>query len=194
MSNPTSTPGFKSKVTIDAFENLNVARAVIGIMIASGLVLIFLFWLLYFRDGADVVPAWVYQLPSVNAFFNTVATVFLVMAFVQIKKRNFQAHMKYNLAAFVASALFLISYVLYHNFIGHTPFPGEGWIRPVYFFILISHIILSVVVVPLILSSFFFAFAGKFTTHRKISKFTFPIWMYVSVTGVMIYFILHAYV
>lgn len=194
MSTTNKYSGFKSKVTIDAFENLNVARAVVGIILASGLALIFLFWLLYFRDGAEVVPAWVYQLPSVNAFFNSLATVFLVMAFVQIKKRNFEAHMKYNLAAFVASAFFLISYVIYHNFIGHTSFPGEGLIRPVYFFILISHIILSVAVVPLILSSFFFAFAGKFSTHRKISKFTFPIWIYVSVTGVVIYFILNAYV
>ena len=184
---------FSDQVTIDAFKNLNVAKAVIGIMIASGLVLIFLFWLLYFRDGAEVVPVWVSQLPSLNAFFNSVATVFLIMAFVQIKKRRFALHMKYNLAAFVASAFFLISYVLYHNFVGHNPFPGEGWIRPVYFFILISHIILSVAVVPLILSSFFFAFAGKFTTHRKISKFTFPIWIYVSITGVVIFFILNAY-
>lgn len=194
MSSSDSTSGFRSKVTLNAFENLNMARAVVGVMIASGLVLIFLFWLIYFRGGAETVPAWVGYLPSVNAFFNSVATTFLVLAFVQIKKRDFEAHMKYNLAAFVASALFLISYVIYHNFIGHTTFPGQGWIRPVYFFILISHIILSVVVVPLILSSFLFAFAGKFSLHRKISKFTFPIWMYVSITGVVIYFILKAYV
>ncbi len=184
---------FSKQVTIESFKNLNVAKAVIGIMIASGLVLIFLFWLLYFRDGAEVVPTWVYQLPSLNAFFNSVATVLLILAFIEIKKRRFVQHMRYNLAAFVASAFFLISYVLYHNFVGHTPFPGEGWIRPVYFFILISHIILSVAVVPLILSSFFFAFAGKFETHRKISKFTFPIWIYVSITGVVIFFVLNIY-
>ncbi len=185
---------FEHEVTIDAFKNLKVARAVVAIMVASGLVLIFLFWLLYFREGAEVIPQWVYSLPTVNAIFNTIATIFLVMAFVQIKKRDFVMHMRYNLAAFIASAFFLISYVLYHNFIGHTPFPGEGAIRPVYFTILISHIILSVVVVPLILSSFFFAFAGKFEIHRKISKYTFPIWIYVSVTGVLIYFILNAFI
>ncbi len=185
---------FESRVAVEAFKDLNVARAVVYIMIASGLVLIFLFWLLYFRDGAETVPAWVYSLPTVNAVFNSIATALLILGFVQIKKRNFDAHMKFNLAAFVASAFFLISYVLYHNFIGHTPFPGEGLIRPVYFFILITHIILSVVVVPLILSSFFFAFAGRFAIHRKVSKFTFPIWIYVSVTGVVIYFILNAYV
>ncbi len=185
---------FQHEVTIDAFKNLKVARAVVAIMVASGLVLIFLFWLLYFREGAEVIPQWVYSLPTVNAIFNTIATIFLVMAFVQIKKRDFVMHMRYNLAAFIASAFFLISYVLYHNFIGHTPFPGEGAIRPVYFTILISHIILSVVVVPLILSSFFFAFAGKFEIHRKISKYTFPIWIYVSVTGVLIYFILNAFI
>jgi putative membrane protein len=185
---------FESKVAIEAFKNLNVARAVVYIMIASGLVLLFLFWLLYFREGAEVIPDWVYSLPTVNAIFNSIATVFLILGFVQIRKRKFDSHMKFNLAAFVASAFFLISYVLYHNFVGHTPFPGEGWIRPVYFFILISHIILSVVVVPLILSSFFFAFAGKFAIHRRVSKFTFPIWIYVSITGVVIYFILNAYI
>lgn len=185
---------FEQEVTIDAFKNLKVARAVVAIMIASGLVLIFLFWLLYFREGAEIIPDWVYMLPTVNAIFNSIATALLILAFIQIKKRDFVKHMRYNLAAFIASAFFLISYVLYHNFIGHTPFPGEGLIRPVYFFILISHIILSVVVVPLILSSFFFAFAGKFDIHRRVSKFTFPIWIYVSITGVVIYFILNAYV
>ncbi|MCH8566649.1 MAG: DUF420 domain-containing protein [Balneolales bacterium] len=185
---------FDEKVTINAFKDLSAAKAVVYIMIASGLVLIFLFWLLYFRDGAEVIPAWVFNLPAVNAFFNSVATIFLILGFLEIKKRNFERHMQYNLSAFVASAVFLISYVLYHNFVGHTPFPGEGWIRPVYFTILISHIILSVVVVPLILSSFFFAFAGKFSIHRKISKFTFPIWIYVSITGVIIFFVLRQYV
>jgi len=185
---------FESKVKIELFENLSVAKALIYIMIASGVVLIFLFWLLYFRDGAEIIPAWVYQLPSLNALLNSLSTIFLILAYIAIRKRNFEKHMRLNLAAFVTSALFLISYVLYHNFIGHTPFPGEGWIRPVYFFILISHIILSVVVVPLILSSFFFAFAGKFTTHRKVSKWTFPIWIYVSITGVTIYFILNYHI
>jgi len=185
---------FETDVTIPAFQNLKVARAVVYIMIASGLVLIFLFWLLYFREGAEEVPRWVLALPGFNATLNSIATALLVMAFVQIKKRNFAAHMRYNLAAFVASAFFLISYVLYHNFVGHTPFPGEGAIRPIYFTILISHILLSVLVVPLILSSFFFAFAGKFVLHRRVSRFTFPIWIYVSITGVVIYFILNAYV
>ncbi len=186
---------FKSKVTIQAFENLNVAKAVITIVIASALVVIGLFWLIYFRDGIDSeYPGWVSNLPALNAFFNSVAMVFLIASFVAIKKRMFERHMQLNLAAFVASAFFLLSYVIYHNFVGHTPFPGEGFIRPVYFTILISHIILSVVVVPLILSSFYFAFAGKFTTHRKISKWTFPIWIYVSVTGVVIFFMLNAYI
>lgn len=184
---------FQNTIKIDAFENLGVAKALIYIIVASGLVLIFLFWLLYFKDGADMIPAWVYQLPAVNAFFNSVAVVFLTLGYIAIRKRNYSKHMKLNLAAFVASALFLISYVLYHNFIGHNPFTGEGAIRPVYFVILISHIVLSVVIVPLILSSFFFAFAGKFSLHRKISKWTFPLWIYVSVTGVVIYFMLKIY-
>jgi putative membrane protein len=188
------TNEFQDKVKIEAFGNLNTAKAVVSIMVVSGLVLIFLFWLIYFRDGTEVVPDWAYSLPGVNALFNSIATIFLILGFKAIHDRKFETHMKYNLAAFVASALFLISYVLYHNFVGHTTFPGEGIIRPIYFTILISHIILSVVVVPLILSSFFFAFAGKFKLHRKISKFTFPIWIYVSFTGVAIYFILNFYI
>lgn len=180
-------------IQIEAFKNLKAAKALVYIMIASGLVLIFLFWLLYFKDGAETVPGWAYSLPGINALFNGIATIFLILAYVFILKRDFVNHMKMNLAAFVASAFFLIGYVIYHNFIGHTPFPGEGLIRPIYFFILITHIILSIAVVPLILSSFFFAFAGKFATHRKISKWTFPIWLYVSVTGVTIYFILNLY-
>ena len=103
-------------------------------------------------------------------------------------------HMRFNLTAFLTSTLFLISYVIYHNFHGSTPFPGQGIIRPVYFFILISHIILSALVMPLILTSFYLAFSDKIRLHRKVSKVTLPVWLYVSVTGVLIFVILRAYV
>ncbi|MFU8860623.1 MAG: DUF420 domain-containing protein [Cyclonatronaceae bacterium] len=189
-----TTQDIRSQISIEAFRNMNVARALVIIMIISSFAFLFLVWLLYFRDGAETYPDYVSRLPALNAIFNSIATVFLILGFISVKKRKFKNHMRYMISAFVMSCLFLVSYVVYHNFVGHTPFPGQGWIRPVYFTILISHIILSAAVVPLILSSFYFSFAGKFETHRQISKFTLPVWLYVSVTGVGIYFILNAYV
>jgi putative membrane protein len=185
---------FKSAVTIQALKNVSLYKALITIFLVSILALVFLFWLLYFKQGSDHTFDWVRHLPTVNASLNSISTVLLILGFLEIRKRNFDRHMRFMLAAFVGSTLFLVSYVVYHNFVGHTPFPGTGWIRPVYFVILISHIILSAGVVPLILSSFYFAFSGKFDLHRKISRITFPVWLYVSVTGVVIYFILNAYV
>ena len=97
------------------------------------------------------------------------------------------------LGATAFSALFLVSYVIYHFFHGDTKFPGQGWIRPTYFFILISHIGLSMVALPLILSALWYALRGKFQIHRRIARWTFPIWLYVSVTGVVVYVLLNRY-
>lgn len=185
---------FKNKVTIDALQHVSTYKAIIGIVLFSAVAVVFLFWLLYFKEAADQTFAWVSNLPALNATLNSLATMLLIGGFYQIKRRDFDRHMQFMLGSFLMSTLFLVSYVIYHNFVGHTPFPGQGLIRPVYFFILITHIILSVAVVPMILGSFYFAFAGKFEAHRKLSKLTFPVWLYVSVTGVVIYFILNAYV
>ncbi len=184
---------FRSQVTIDALRNISVYKALVVIFIISVLAFLFLIWLLYFKSASETSLSWVSNLPAVNATLNSISTILLVCGFLEIKKRNFDRHMRFMLGAFATSTLFLVSYVIYHNFVGHTPFPGTGLIRPVYFFILITHIVLSAAVVPLILSSFYFSFAGKFETHRKVSRFTFPIWMYVSVTGVIIFFVLNAY-
>ncbi|MCC5925121.1 MAG: DUF420 domain-containing protein [Bacteroidetes bacterium] len=185
---------FREKVTIQSLENISMYKAVIAIVLLSAVAVVFLFWLLYFKDTPEHTFEWVSRLPALNATLNGTATILLVLGFLEIRKRNFDRHMQFMIGSFLMSTLFLVSYVLYHNFVGHTPFPGTGLIRPVYFFILITHIILSVVVVPLILGSFYLAFAGKFDKHRKLSKLTFPVWMYVSVTGVVIYFILNAYI
>lgn len=189
-----TTQDIRSQISIEAFRNINAARALVVIMIISSFAFLFLVWLLYFREGAETYPDYVRRLPALNAMFNSIATIFLILGFIAIKQRKFKTHMRYMISAFLMSCLFLVSYVVYHNFVGHTPFPGQGWIRPFYFTILISHIILSAAVVPLILSSFYFSFAGKFETHRRLSKITLPVWLYVSVTGVGIYFILNAYV
>lgn len=182
------------QITIQFLKNISVPKAIGFILLVSSLAFLFLLWMLYIKEGSDLSAEWVEQLPALNAFLNSVSTVLILSGFAAIKKRRFIAHMKFMLTAFITSSLFLVSYLLYHNFTGHTPFPGQGFIRPVYFAILISHIILSAFVVPLVLTSFYFAYSGKFKTHRKVSRWTFPIWLYVSVTGVVIFFILNAYV
>jgi putative membrane protein len=96
------------------------------------------------------------------------------------------------ISAFIVSALFLMSYVYYHSQVGDTKFLGEGWIRPVYFFILITHIVLSMIVFPMVLSTIYFGLTDKRATHRKIARITLPIWLYVSATGVIIFFMLRA--
>lgn len=183
----------KSRITADAIKNISVPKAIGVILFISLVSFLFLIWLIYFRDIEDSSAGWVGQLPALNALLNSTSTVLIVSGYLAIRKRQYVKHMKLMLTAFVTSFLFLVSYLVYHNFSGHTPFPGEGLIRPVYFLILITHIVLSAFVIPLVLTSFYFAYSGKFATHRKVSKWTLPIWLYVSVTGVVIFLILNRY-
>ncbi|MEX0945097.1 MAG: DUF420 domain-containing protein, partial [Balneolaceae bacterium] len=162
------------QLTVKFLKEISVVKALIVILFVSGLAFLFLIYLLYFREAAEASGDWVSQLPALNAFLNSLSTVLILSGFYAIKQKNYLRHMKLMLTAFVTSSLFLISYLIYHHFAGHTPFPGEGFIRPVYFFILITHIILSATVVPLVLTSYYFAFAGRFDTHRKVSRWTLP--------------------
>lgn len=131
------------------------------------------------------------DLPTVNATLNSISAIFLIVGYVFIRQRKISAHQKCMLAAFGVSVLFLISYCIYHANVGSTKFIQEGWIRPVYFTILISHIILAFVIVPLASTTLYLAWRKKFDKHRRIAKVTLPIWLYVSVTGVIIYLMLY---
>ena len=131
------------------------------------------------------------NLPMVNATLNTISGILLTIGYVQIRQRKITAHKKCMLAAFAVSVLFLVCYVIYHANTGSKPFTKQGWIRPVYFTILISHIILAFVIVPLALRTLYLAWRERFEQHRRIAKITFPIWLYVSVTGVIIYLMLY---
>ena len=131
------------------------------------------------------------QLPALNAALNSLSAVFLLTGFFFIKSRHRDAHRNCMLAAFTSSSLFLISYLIYHYQVGSVPFKGQGGIRTVYFTILISHTILAVTVVPLALITLVRALKGKFIAHRRIARWTFPIWLYVSVTGVIVYWMLY---
>lgn len=179
--------------TLDLLKDISLFKAIGVILLISGVALGFLIWLIYFKGGEDYSSNLIASLPTLNALLNSASTVLLLFGYQAIRQRKFSRHMKFNLTAFVTSSLFLISYVIYHHFHGSTPFTGEGIIRPIYFFVLISHIILSALVLPMILTSFYLAFSGKLKLHRRVSKVTLPVWLYVSVTGVIIFFVLRAY-
>jgi uncharacterized membrane protein YozB (DUF420 family) len=131
------------------------------------------------------------QLPTVNAALNSLSAVFLLGGYLFIRAKRRNAHRVCMLSAFGCSILFLISYLIYHFQVGSVPFKGQGWIRPVYFTILITHTILATSVVPLALITLFRAVRERFAAHRRIARWTFPIWLYVSVTGVIVYLMLY---
>ena len=130
-------------------------------------------------------------LPAVNATLNATSGVFLLIGYVLIKRRRIDAHRNAMLAAFTSSTVFLISYVVYHYHAGSRPFPGQGPIRIVYFAILLSHVILAIVIVPLAVSTLTKGLRGDYVRHKRVAKRTFPLWMYVSVTGVIVYVMLY---
>src|SRR5699024_8642991 len=180
-------------VTVDLFKNISLPRAIGVILLISTVSVGFLIWLIYFQGGDDYSSNLITSLPALNSLLNGTSFVLLLFGYRAIRRKQYSRHMKFNLTAFVTYSLFLIRYVIYHAYHGSTPFTGEGIIRPVYFFILITHIVLSALVMPLILTSFYLALSGKLKLHRKVSKVTLPVWLYVSVTGVAIFFLLRAY-
>ena len=130
-------------------------------------------------------------LPGVNASLNALSTIWLVAGWFFIRRRQIERHRFCMIAAFVTSTLFLASYLVYHANVGSVPFRGQGAIRTVYFAILVTHIVLAAVILPLALMTLSRALTRRFDRHRKIARWTLPIWLYVSVTGVMIYLMLY---
>ena len=133
----------------------------------------------------------VQDLPTLNATLNSIAGVLLLCGYVAIKKGHRDLHRNIMVSALVVSAAFLTSYLIYHYHVPSKKFPDLGWIKTVYLLILLPHILLAVIMVPMILKTFWHAFRGEWEKHKKIAKITFPIWMYVSVTGVIVYFMLY---
>jgi putative membrane protein len=165
----------------------------VSIGIASVIICIALLALIYRGGAGGHEAAWVGWLPFVNAAFNSACAYCLVAGFVAIRRGRREVHRRWMLAALAASTLFLVSYVTYHAIHGDSRFLGQGTIRPVYFFILISHIGLSVVALPLVLSTFYLSLSGRFAQHRRLARWTLPIWLYVSVTGVLVFALLQIY-
>lgn len=130
-------------------------------------------------------------LPTINAILNATSGALVLLGYRNIRRGKDAIHKKFMLTAIGVSAIFLASYLIYHWEVGSIKFQGEGIIRIIYFSILISHTILAVVIVPMVLRTVYLALKGRFEKHRKIAKLTFPIWVYVSATGVIVYFMLY---
>jgi uncharacterized membrane protein YozB (DUF420 family) len=132
-----------------------------------------------------------YSQATLNASLNAFSAILLVAGFMFIVRGKIQAHRACMLTAFTASTLFLISYVIYHIRVGNVRFLGQGWIRPVYFTLLISHVFLAIVILPLAIIKLTRALREQFDRHRRIARWTLPLWLYVSVTGVIVYVMLY---
>jgi len=164
-----------------------------GIFVASAAAVAFLLWLLYFHHPPPALTRrWIF-LPQLNALLNGLSAVALCVGLYFIKHRRWRAHRVSMLSAFGFSSLFLVSYIVNHALRGDTPFPGVGIARTVYLSILASHVLCSIVALPMVLTTLFFALSGKYKAHRRLARVTFPIWLYVSVTGVIVFVFLKAY-
>jgi len=133
----------------------------------------------------------VHDLPAVNATLNAISAVLLTIGFVLIRQRRIQAHRRMMIAAFVTSSLFLVCYIVYHAQVGSVRFTRQGFVRPLYFGILITHVTLAAAVLPLAIITLSRALKARFDRHRAIAQWTLPIWLYVSVTGVLVYVLLY---
>lgn len=133
----------------------------------------------------------VHDLPAVNASLNALSGILLLTGYVMIRTRRIQQHRRCMIAAFITSSVFLACYVVYHAQVGSVPFTRQGLVRPIYFTILITHVTLAVAVVPLALVTLSRGLKGRYPQHVQVARWTFPIWLYVSVTGVLVYVLLY---
>jgi putative membrane protein len=128
---------------------------------------------------------------ALNASLNGLSGILLACGYAAIRARRIQVHKRFMISAFVVSCVFLVSYLIYHYRVGHVAFPGQGWVRPFYFLLLISHTILAIVIVPMILVTLRRAWLQKFDKHKIIARWTLPLWFYVCVTGVIVYLMVY---
>lgn len=167
-----------------------VKNWIIGISIAIPLAVAVL---LFMPAKITTLGDWVYFLPHLNAVINSAASVALIVGLIFIKRKKYAYHGAMMTVAFVMGAIFLVSYVIYHASAESTSFGGEGLIRTVYYFLLITHIIFAAVALFPILFAYYYGFTTQREKHRKVVKFAYPIWLYVSVTGVIVYLMISPY-
>ena len=163
--------------------------AVAAILAISAAATLFLFWLIYVHPAAATSSEYAF-LPALNAVLNGLAATALLIGFTFVRARRIAAHRASMITAFVFSTLFLVSYILHHALHGDVKYPAHADYRTFYLWLLASHIILATVALPMVLTTFFFSLSGRIPQHRKIARWTFPLWLYVSVTGVITYVML----
>jgi putative membrane protein len=172
---PTSTP------------RSGTGTAIAAILLISAAASLFLFWLIYVHPALDVSGKELAFLPALDAILNGCAAVAILMGYRFIRARRIVAHRRAMITAFAFSTLFLVCYIGNYALHGESHYPGHSLLRTVYLVILASHILLSIVALPLVLITFFFSLSGRIPMHRKLAHWTFPIWLYVSVTGVIVF-------
>ena len=170
------------------FTKYKILAAILGAVIPVAVAILYFFPEVFRIEGAQVKA-----LPKVNAVLNSLTAVFLMMGYYFIRRKEVAKHRAMMGMAFLLGSLFLVSYVAYHSQIASTKFGGEGLIKGVYYFILLTHIVLAAITVGLVLFTLYFALTEQFHKHRRIARWTYPIWLYVSVTGVIVYFMISPY-
>ena len=173
-------------------STVNVRNAWTAIVAISMAAVSFLVWIIYFKEppehAADTLPF----LPLLNCALNASSATCLVLGVFSIRRGDARSHLRWMIAAFACSAVFLVSYILHHHLHGDSKFPESNGLRPLYLAVLASHILLSVICLPMILMTFFLSLSGRLSAHRKLARWTFPVWLYVSVTGVLVFVMLKA--
>lgn len=178
-----------SNNSLQSKESL-LTKVVVGVSIAVPVLVAILFTI----APPDIKVAFDWKvLPKFHAFLNFSVTCLLLASWYFIKNKNVQAHSICNVTALVFSAIFLVSYVTYHTFTTSTKYGGEGLIKYIYLFILLTHIVLAAIILPFILFTFLRAFLGKYDAHKRLARWTMPLWLYVSITGVIVYFMISPY-
>lgn len=161
--------------------------AIVAILAISVAASLFLFWLIYIHPAADAGNVRYAFLPALNAVFNGLSATALLIGFTFIRAKKIAAHRASMITAFVFSTLFLVGYIAHHALHGDVRYPVHAAYRSIYLPLLASHIVLATITLPMVLVTFFFSLTGRFPQHRKIARWTFPLWLYVSVTGVVTY-------
>jgi putative membrane protein len=179
-----------AKVPTRALDGISDRNFFVFNAVVSAIALAFIGYILMIRQASPAGSVDLRFLPAVNASLNASSAVLLASGWIAIRRRRVRLHRVSMVAAFAASTMFLVSYLTYHFVHGDTKYQGTGAIRAIYFFILATHVILSMAVVPMALAAFYFAFRRQFRRHRRLTRVALPIWLYVSVTGVVIYFML----
>ena len=168
----------------------NTRTAIAAILVISAAATFFLFWLIYEHPAADTSSSRLPFLPALNALLNGLSATALLVGYTFIRARKVAAHRASMITAFMFSTLFLVSYIGHHYLHGDVRYPIHAAYRSLYLPLLASHIILAVIALPLVLVTFFFSLSGRLPQHRKVARWTFPLWFYVSVTGVITYVML----